>query len=268
MNLIWTTDCHLNFLNDKQIKKFCNEILDYEPEGIVITGDISEAPTIEIHMRMLEMYLQKPIFFICGNHDYYKGSIIDTRKMLKEKFNQNSTTKWLGNFPYISLSKNVALVGHDGWYDGRYSDYFKSNLDLHDYHCIKELIGSFYYRVDQYETIGKLAQESAWHITKGIEKAFEKHNTVYVATHVAPFIENSRAPNGEISDKDWLPHFSSKYMGDAILNTMHKYNEEYKLIILCGHNHTFWESNPTNNVRCITGQADYGKPQICGVFQI
>jgi predicted phosphohydrolase len=267
-NLVWTTDCHLNFLNEKQIKHFCHEMLDYDPTQIVITGDISEAPHLEIHLRLVEKYLggNIPVYFVCGNHDYYNGSIATLRATLKQNFNSTSMMKWLPNFDYISLSDDVALVGHDGWYDGRYSDYFVSDLDMNDYHLIKELKGNFWMRTDQYETIGKLASEAAYHISNAIDKAFENHNTVYVATHVAPFKENSRAPDGKISDKHWMPHFSSKIMGDALLNTMNKYPKEYNLVVLCGHNHTFWESNPTNNIRCITGQAVYGKPQICGVF--
>jgi predicted phosphohydrolase len=268
-NLVWSTDCHINFIKEYKLKQFCHEILDHNPTSVVLTGDLSEAPTLETHLRLLEKYIGSniPIYFVCGNHDYYNGSIGAVRNMLKMNFNTNSAVQWLPNIDYVSLSDDVALVGHDGWYDGRYSDYFESELDMNDYHCIKELKGNIWCRTDQYEVIGKLASEAAYHISNAIDKAFQKHSIVYVATHVAPFKENSRAPNGALSDKHWMPHFSSKIMGDTILNTMNKYSKEYSLIILSGHNHTFWESYPTTNIRCITGEAQYGNPKVCGVFQ-
>ena len=73
---------------------------------------------------------------------------------------------------------------------------------------------------------------------------------------------------GKMSDKHWMPHFSCKTLGDALLDIMHHYGKDYELTVLCGHNHTFWESNPLHNIRCITGQAQYRNPQVCGVFQI
>ena len=57
-NLVWTTDCHLNFIDEKKLQHFCKEILDYDPKGLVITGDISESQTLETHLRLIEMYLR------------------------------------------------------------------------------------------------------------------------------------------------------------------------------------------------------------------
>jgi predicted phosphohydrolase len=269
-NLVWTTDIHLNFLNDQQIKKFCHEILDYEPtSGVVITGDISEALDLDMHLRIMEVNLGKdvPVYFVCGNHDYYRGSIDLTRTMLKNRYNEPSQMKWLPNYDYISLSETVGLVGHDGWYDGRYCDYFLSSLDMNDYHLIKELTGGYWHRTDQYIVIGELAKEGALHVRKGLLKAFENKEHVYVATHVAPFIEASRAPNGTISDKDWLPHFSSKLMGDMLLDVAATYPNK-QITVLCGHNHTFHDYWVTKNMRCISGGAKYKFPAVCGVFQI
>jgi len=268
-NLVWTTDCHLNFISEIQIKQFCNKIAQKNPDAVVITGDISEATTLEIHMRMMEMYLGPtiPIYFVCGNHDYYHGSITDIRNMLKLKFNQNSATKWLANFDFISLTDKVALVGHDGWYDGRYADYFQSSLDMPDYYLIHELKGGIYYKQQRFDRIGQLAIEGALHVQEGIKKAFETHDQVFVATHVAPFKENSRAPDGKMSDRHWMPHFSSKIMGDMLLNVAKEYPLK-QLVVLCGHNHTFWRQNYAPNLVCITGGAEYNKPCVTDVFQI
>ena len=269
MNLLWVTDCHLNFVGVKDIEIFCHAMLDQEPDAVVITGDISESQSLEVHLRLLEKYLggNIPIYFICGNHDYYNGSIVDTRKVLKKKFNRNSMTKWLGNFDLISLSNDTALVGHDGWWDGLYGNFFKSRLDMNDYHCIWELSHRLHSHQKRFETINALAQEAVDHITAGVHKAFETHDKVYVASHVAPFMENSLAPDGKVSDSDWLPHFSSKRMGDALLSLAAQYLGK-TIVSLNGHNHTYADNMIQPNLRCITGNAVYRKPSVCGVFQI
>jgi len=270
-NLVWTTDTHLNFISEIQIKSFCNKLVNASPSLIVITGDISEAPTLETHLRMMEMYIPNiPIYFVCGNHDYYKGSITVTRDMLKEKFGANSRIQWLPNIDYVPLTKRTALVGHDGWYDGRYANYFDSRLDMQDYHIIKELQGGVWYNEERYQKIGQLAIEGALHITGGIRKAFDAgHDLVYVATHVAPFKENSRAPDGKMSDMHWMPHFSSKILGDALMTLMREEKYEHKKItVLCGHNHTAWVHEPRENIVCYTGGAEYRYPNVTDAFQI
>lgn len=269
--LVWTTDTHLNFISEIQIKTFCKKLMMSGPSLIVITGDISEATTLETHLRMMEMYIPNiPIYFVCGNHDYYHGSISETRVMLKDKFGANSRIQWLPTIDYISLSKKAALVGHDGWYDGRYSSYYDSQLDMSDYHLIKELKGGAWYVEERFQKIGQLALEGALHITGGIRKAFETgHDLVYVATHVAPFKENSRAPDGKMSDRHWLPHFSSKILGDALLTLMNEQQcKNKKLTVLCGHNHTAWVHEPHENIICYTGGAEYRYPNVTDSFDI
>jgi hypothetical protein len=64
-----------------------------------------------------------------------------------------------------------------------------------------------------------------------------------------------------------MPHFSSRQIGEAILDVMKNYQDQSKeLVILCGHNHTRAEYRPLKNVTCITGQAEYYKPQIADIF--
>lgn len=267
MLLAWITDPHFNFLKDFQFKKFCEKVVYNKPDAIVLTGDISEAPTFEIHMRLMEKYTGGiPIYFVAGNHDYYKGSVSELRKVLKKKFGKNSISQWLGNVDYISLTDEVGLVGHDGWYDGGYSNYYDSNLEMSDYRLIKELMGGPFHRVDQYNTIKRLSQESANYVSEAMRKGFEKHKQLYVATHVPPFRENSRAPDGSLSNKNWLPCFSSKFMGDTILNRMAQYSKDYTATVLCGHTHTYWEHTVNDQIKCITGGAVYGNPSICGYF--
>jgi predicted phosphodiesterase len=270
MKLSWITDCHLNFVADPLIQSFCKKVMLEKPDAVVITGDISESPKIERHLKLLDKWLPVPVYFVCGNHDYYDGSIMGTRKMLIKEFGSKagSNVKWLNDHGVITLAPGVALVGHDGWYDGMYSDYFASSLDMTDYHVIAELRGSFSRRPDQFDMIKQLAMQGASHFAKYVTEAFETHDTVYFATHVPPFRENSRAPDRTLSDKHWLPHMSSKIMGDMILDVMVGMPPEQNLVVMSGHTHTDWTHEPTPNIKSITGSARYSKPAVYRTFDL
>jgi len=247
--------------------------MDQKPSALIITGDISEAPDLEIHLRLLQMWTDSlPTYFVCGNHDYYHGSIKNVRAMLKKDFSNKSpayTTQWLPNVGVVTLAPNVALVGHDGWYDGGYANPFNSKLQMTDFYSIRELSdGVSYDHTRRVQKMIELAKESADYIGKYIPKALVHHDTVYVATHIAPFAEASRAPDGKQSDHHWMPYFSSKASGDAILDAMKEQPKNKKCIVLCGHNHTEYDFWPTENIRCINATVRYKHPKIAMTFDL
>jgi hypothetical protein len=47
MKLAWLTDVHLNFLGSNERKKFYQEIINTRCDGVLISGDIAEAPSIK-----------------------------------------------------------------------------------------------------------------------------------------------------------------------------------------------------------------------------
>ena len=77
--LAWATDIHLNFV-DGDAGPFCDLVTQTGAGGLVITGDISEAKTIEQDLAAIESLLSLPIYFVLGNHDFYNGSIAAVRK--------------------------------------------------------------------------------------------------------------------------------------------------------------------------------------------
>jgi len=44
------------------------------PDGLLITGDIGQAQSVERYLRALDKALPMPIYFVLGNHDYYAGA--------------------------------------------------------------------------------------------------------------------------------------------------------------------------------------------------
>lgn len=273
LRLIWTTDIHLNFLNPAQIHRFCKELLLAKPDLIVATGDLSEAPHLSNHLLQLDNHLgEVPFFFVCGNHDYYKSSIFELREGLRTGYTYPEASKvlgqftkgtwWLGSSGYIPLTQKTALVGHDGWYDGLYADYFKSQVNMSDYYVIRELTGGPFSRLAK---IQELATISADYIEAEMRKAFaDGFETVYVATHVPPYRENA-VYRGKISDDHWMPHFSSKIMGDRLIKVMKEFPDK-TCVTLCGHSHGAALHRPLPNLECRTGEAEYRYPAINDIF--
>jgi predicted MPP superfamily phosphohydrolase len=80
MKLIWLTDIHLNFLDVNAREKFYHEIADTYCDAVLISGDIAEAPSITKILKEVVNKIKKPIYFVLGNHDYYRGEISEVKK--------------------------------------------------------------------------------------------------------------------------------------------------------------------------------------------
>lgn len=263
--IIWCTDLHLNFLNQAKLRKFSDSIfqltsLNKDLAGIVVTGDISEATTIEEHLKFIAKDHSLPIYFVLGNHDYYKGSFAQVRKQVNDLccFQPNLRFLTTEN-SFCRLSADIAIVGHDGWYDGLYSDWFARHVvEMADYNLISEF-AEISNRFMLHEALKARAREGAKQVKTRAQEAIDKGmKKIVIATHVPPWRQNS-VYKGEISDESWLPNFSSKIMGDAILSISEE-NPEVKFEVLCGHSHGDAEYSPNGSIRSRTGFSEYGRP--------
>lgn len=276
--LLWLTDVHFDHLtewehdpygglssarkvlSETQVQRFCEKVMAQNPDSVVITGDISQAHMLEIHLMWLETYLPGiPIRFVLGNHDYYNGSIAKVRKKIAKYDGTKTRTGWLNQMGVVPLTEKTALVGHDGWYDGGYSDWFQSKLIMNEYILTEDFRGEMPTVV--HKRIRELAYQSQVHIEKFVHEAAKTYPNVVFATHVPPFRENSRAPDRSLSNPDWLPNMSSKMAGDALLKAAEAF-PEVQFTALSGHTHTGWKHTPRPNLVSLTGQADYGRPEV------
>ena len=80
----WATDCHLDFLknDNKRLIAFAEGLIQQQPTGIFLTGDISVASQLVYHLSAIERVVQRPIYFVLGNHDCYRRSIAGTRRQI------------------------------------------------------------------------------------------------------------------------------------------------------------------------------------------
>jgi predicted MPP superfamily phosphohydrolase len=84
MRLAWTTDIHFNFLDDNERRSFLGSLATEPFDAIAISGDIGQSDSVVPHLRELDERLRRPIYFVLGNHDYYGGSIAETRREVSQ----------------------------------------------------------------------------------------------------------------------------------------------------------------------------------------
>lgn len=256
--LAWLTDVHLNFLDVIKLGAFCVNISKESPDAVLLGGDIAEASSVEKYLRLVKNQVVVPIYFVLGNHDFYHGSIPMVRSRIEELSNKVKGLQWLGLDNIVEIAPHVALIGYDGWPDGRLGNYAQSSVMLNDYLLIKELADLSKY--DRLKKLNELGDEAAVHAKKVLQTACEQYQKVICLTHVPPFKE-ACWHEGKISDENWLPHFTNKAAGDVLKEVMVKH-PQCSLTVLCGHTHGEGYAKILPNLEVKTGGAVYGHPRI------
>lgn len=262
--LVWLTDIHLNHVATQHIESFLNNITAARPDAVVISGDIGEAHSLADYMMRAGRHIKRPVYFVLGNHDYYFGSIKKTRELAARLSTTVPNLYWLPRYGIVELTPTLALIGHGGWADGRLGDYARSPVMLNDYVLIRELAGlSPEARLTKLNALG---DEAAAYLRRVLPDALSRYKRVFIVTHVPPFRE-ACWHQGEISDDNFLPHFTCKAVGDVLLHFARIY-PQCQVTVLCGHTHGEGETAPLNNLRVLTGGAEYGQPAIKRIFEM
>jgi 3',5'-cyclic-AMP phosphodiesterase len=258
MRLAWLTDLHLNFVGLMGADGLCRRILQGQPEALLITGDIGEATDVGKYLEFLDRELGLPIYFVLGNHDYYRGSIAEVRQQVAGLCARSPRLHWLNTTGLVELTPETGLVGHDGWADGRLGDYAGSEIMFNDYFLIRELTGlDAEARLDRLQALG---DEAAEHFRRLLPEALARFRWLIALTHVPPFREACWY-QGRVSGDAWLPHLTCKAVGDAFAEAMSTHPDR-ELLVLCGHTHSPGEAQILPNLRVRTGGAEYGRPAL------
>lgn len=231
---------------------------------------------IVYHLSILEKYVQRPIYYTAGNHDYYGGSIESVRKQLKELSGISPYIKYLSEMQYVSLTKNTGLVGHDGWYDVMNGN-IESRFLMYDWAYIHDFIphsggpkfignGNLLNRGSIIALARKLAHESVIHVQLGIKAALRQHKNIIILTHIPPFVEAHQF-QGKKGDDNASPYYTSKLMG-LMLKDVAAANPNVKFSVYCGHTHGKWSGNILPNLVCNVGESEYNVPMIQRVVDV
>jgi predicted phosphohydrolase len=262
--LAWATDVHLNFLSAQGMDAFCAALASEEADAVLITGDIAEGPTVEPLLSLVAAELKTPIYFVLGNHDFYRSSIPRVREAVAELSRRSPWLTWLPAAGVVPLGGETALVGVDGWADGRLGDYVRSPVMLNDYLLIAELAGLS--RAARLDRLHQLGDAEAAHLEAPLTAALGRYRRVIVATHVPPFKE-ACWHEGRLSNDDWLPHFTCRAVGEVLRRTAAAHPDR-KIRVLCGHTHGAGTAEILPNLKVVTGGAEYGEPRVQGVIEL
>lgn len=256
--LAWATDVHLNFLDDEAVQLFCSHIRAAKPDAVLLTGDISEAPHLRRHLAAVAVGVAVPLYFVLGNHDYYKGSVDDVRARVT-----SGAGTYLPASDVVRLGDH-ALTGCDGWGDARLGDPEGTRLMLNDFIHIEELAGKL--GIELRTALRALGDHEAGIAEARLTEAVALCENIVFATHVPPF-RGACWHDGAVSNDDWLPYFSCKAVGE-VLRRVAQAHPEHDFTVLCGHTHSPGEVHILDNLVVRTGGAVYGEPKLADVLDV
>lgn len=268
MKLAWLTDIHLNFITTESRQKYYESILATDSDALLISGDIAEAPSLSDILNEMVGQIKKPIYFIVGNHDYYRGSVNEVRKELTELSTANANLFWLPASGMQQLPNNTILLGQDGWADGRLGDYQNSSVSLNDSLIIADLFQEkLLSRQHLLQKMQALADSDASALENDLNQAVKQQpQKIIILTHVPPFKEVSQHM-GQMNDDNYLPYFSSKAIGDVLMSVA-IVNSSIDFLVLCGHTHSDTEYQPRTNLIVKVGKAENYKPEIQEIISL
>jgi 3',5'-cyclic AMP phosphodiesterase CpdA len=255
--LIWMSDIHLNFLTDAEIDRFFARIAATPHDGILVGGDVAEGPTFSALLERLAGMTERPVYFVLGNHDSYRGSLAGARRDAARLDGAVANLHWLPAQSVVPLDDEMGLLGHGCWGDGRNGEVETSNAMLNDWIVIDEL--SELPRDLRLERLAELGDEGAAHLRRWLPEALERFAHVVVLTHVPPFATvNMRG--AQPIDPEYLPFYTCGAAGAALEEAM-RARPDRRMTVLSGHTHGAGRYEILPNLVAHTVGSRYGEPR-------
>ncbi len=251
---IWLSDLHLDTLLPWTFIKFINHIRNEKPDGLFLTGDISNGLLLSLHLKIIAHFIKCPLYFILGNHDLHFKFINKQYSLVKKLCKKIPNLIWMDNVDVIPLNKETCVIGADGWYDALNGEEWLFRFTF-DWFMIKDFrnMPDMKTRVDAWQN---MAKQSANNISNKLNKALEQgYKTIYILTHV-PAWKNATKDVNTLLEKYWLPYNCNAAMGQAIEDIMQDHKSR-RAVVLCGHSHDPLTVQVSRNIECRVGKARY-----------
>ena len=269
MRLTWLSDLHLDHADKEAVGDLLDSVNEHEPDVVVITGDTAEATSLKAYLEIMSSVIKAPIYFVCGNHDYYKGDIAHVREFVCKSYSAPPLVYLPQQPKPVQLDVNTALIGIDGWGDARVGAFTSTHVMLADWYAIQDfkVISALSNMRNRNKKLHELGSAEAAALRLSLNRALAgKGDTVYVAMHAPPFWEASWH-EGKKSDKFWAPWFVCKAAGDVLSEAAEKYPSK-TINVLCGHTHGEGVYKPRSNLIVYTASAQYGSPVVYKTIEL
>ncbi len=264
MRATWLTDIHLNFLRPLALQAFYERVRAEQPDILLVTGDIAEGDSV---LRFLdELANLAPIYFVLGNHDYYKSSISTVRAAM-QRLDERMT--WLPAHDPMRLTQRIVMIGADGWGDARCGD-LESKVQLSDWQLIDEFKRLKGDRTARNELLQRLGGNEARGLRDRLSRA-PASPELLVLTHVPPYPEACIYAD-EPSEPGYLPWFTCIATGEVLTDYANAHPDQ-QITVLCGHAHGRGTFRPVANLEVRTGGwpkgvDDYGNPVVQATLEL
>ena len=256
-SLTWLSDPHLEFCSHRTRNDLYRSINQAAGEIVVITGDISAGPHRSDQYSELAEHVNKPIYFVLGNHDRYGTTFANTEAVVARVMTRFSHLVRLDGSQVIPLNESVALVGVEGWADGLGGEGPATKARIDDFYQILDFATEPEPQV--FRAMKERARKYARALKPSLLKALKEYQTTIVATHVPPY-EGAAWHEGSPSSADYQPFFSSPTMGKLIKAAATEHLGK-SVLVLCGHTHSPGIYRD-GNILVLTAGARYGFPEI------
>lgn len=292
MKLGFVTDIHLDHVKDskdqqKHYRVGRNLSQQWGFDALVVTGDISARGKLEQHFDPYVKGIDRPVYFVLGNHDFWYTYEPSLWKNAREY------DGFLDRGLIVELTSETALVGLTGWYDMQAGDFLTSDVIMPEMQAMPRFQGTgpniemerdsfsrrrrpvvkdwpYERRVELYRRCREFAADQARDFLPTLEKAAQGYSRVVIGTHFPPFENACWGPKGTLSlddpdNYDWVPYSVNFTLGHKIL-ALAEDHPQVEFLVLSGHTHYPGEAQVAPNVRAVSGQASYGQPDRIRVF--
>ncbi len=257
--ILWASDLHLDHLSAAGHDELRARFVAAAAGAFVVTGDISVAPRLTDDLEFLADAASRPLYFVLGNHDHYGGTVATVRDAVLALADRQPAIQWLPPAGVVALDADTALVGVDGWADGREGDPFATQFVLNDDRLIGE-IATAGTRAGRLLVKRALADADAHRLGVLLGRAVATARHIVIATHVPPFVE-ALPKTGRLTHPGWLPLLVCGATGRVIRQAAAA-SPDHTFLVLCGHTHAAIDVAITPNLRCLVAGARYGDPGV------
>ncbi|MGH7523104.1 MAG: metallophosphoesterase [Gemmatimonadales bacterium] len=257
--IVWASDLHLDHASDAVRNEFAVALRDSRGDVVVASGDTSVSSRLVSDLQFVQTVAGRPLHFVLGNHDHYGATVGKVRDAVIELAARNPDVHWLPPEGVVQLDETAALVGVDGWADGRLGNALTTPIRLNDDRLIGELAAQPT-RSARLAVKRALADADAARLATLLDLAVLRARRVVVVTHVPPFIE-ALPHSGRLATADWLPLLVSDAIGNLLRRTAGEHTAHH-FLVLAGHTHAAADVMVLPNLRCRIAGARYGEPAV------